>query len=200
MFINTTWTEFKDLLNRDRISVEYTFNVDYYVLYGVTSSIIFKLVLNKNTSDFDEFVSDFLAIANQRKGQLVVQKPLADTDNHSFDGQGFFKLCPASTITEVSYIIESESDMSGVEIIGAEKGDIVQMLVKDTPEGTYSTVPNYVLNKFGTNWFVRPEVFLKEIPYGARVYPGMVVAFLYDNKGIEKNVYINLDLHKLIES
>lgn len=135
----------------------------------------------------------------------VTNKPLSSRDNHTFDGQGFMKNCITALVCTISYTIINEADMSGVEILGAEIGDKVQMQVVDTPTGAYSlaltgtAVPNAVLNQYGTNWYVRPNVFLKVIPYGARVMPGMVITFLYQNNGVTKNIYINLDLHKIID-
>lgn len=131
--------------------------------------------------------------------QRAEPKPFADKHQHVFDGNGFSGTIAGSSTDNIDFVISSESDMSGVEILGADIGDKVQMQVIDDASGTYSTIPNYVLNQFGTNWYVRPDIFVKDLPYSARVYPGMIVRFVYENTSVDsKTLYINLDLHRVI--
>ena len=131
--------------------------------------------------------------------QRAEQKPFADKHQHVFDGNGFTGNVTGSSTGNIDFTVTKTYDMSGVEILGAELGDKVQMQVLDDASGTYSTIPNYVLNQFGTNWYVRPDVFVKDLPYSARVMSGMVIRFIYENASTDaKDIYINLDLHEVI--
>jgi hypothetical protein len=133
-------------------------------------------------------------------GRVInINDPFASKAGHLFDGQGFHGTAVKNTSSEISHTITAVSDMSGVEILNGVVGDQIQMQVRDDASGTYSGTPNAVLDQFGTNWNIRPN-FVKLMPYTARVYPNMKVVFIYENNDVnnDREIYINLDLHKVV--
>ena len=104
-----------------------------------------------------------------------------------------------NTSTNIDYTITGTRDFSGIEMINGAIGDNIMMRILDDASGTYSGYPNATLNQYGTNWFVR-ENFVKNLPYPARVYTGMIVRFVYTNANVstDRTIYFNLDLHKVV--
>jgi len=88
-------------------------------------------------------------------------------------------------------------ELTGVEIMGGSLGDNVQLKIVDTEEGTYSTIPNYVLNQFGYDWNLPGTLYIKELPYNATLYQGMKIAVVYKNNSTDATeVFINFDIHE----
>ena len=117
---------------------------------------------------------------------------------HSFKGTGVEQNCTANGETNIDLAVDDTYDLSGIEILGARLGDEVQLKVLDTATGTYSGIPDYMLDQFGINWKIRPD-FVKQMPYTARVMNGMVLRVVYNNKDTaDRMIYVNYDLHKVV--
>ena len=203
--ITLSWTDFKTNVTSRKLKMQYFMQGITYQLYSIDGGLTFHCELaieDTPAGDQLDFETNFKMGCNSTIGNVKLE-PFADSESHSFKGRGFSKNCPANTTTTVSYQIPSMEglsyEMSGVEILNASLGDTVHMKVLDDSSGTYSTVPNYQLDEFGITWNVRPDVFIKDLPYSATLMPGMIVAFDYTNStGTDRIIYINLDLHKII--
>ena len=86
---------------------------------------------------------------------------------------------------------------NGMKITNCGIGDYVNLKVLDTPNGTISTVPNYMLNQFGFNVYMRDGYFEKRSEYDADLIQNMTIRAEYYNAGAEKTIYINYDIHEL---
>lgn len=86
--------------------------------------------------------------------------------------------------------------ISGVELIGGEVGDTVDMLILDDATGTYSTVPHYQFNQYGFGVAVAKDYYKREHNYDADLYYGMIVRVNY-NSASAKTIAINYILHEL---
>lgn len=85
---------------------------------------------------------------------------------------------------------------NGIEIIGGEVGDKVDLKVLDTPTGTISTLPNYLLNQFGFNVNVSPGYYHRESKYDADLIQNMKIVVDYESVSA-KTVYINFIIHEV---
>ena len=85
---------------------------------------------------------------------------------------------------------------NGVEIIGGELGDVVNLKVLDSTTGTYTTIPNYQLNQFGYSVNVRPDYYVRESTYDADLFLGMQISIEYTSSSA-KTIYFNYMLHEL---
>jgi len=91
----------------------------------------------------------------------------------------------------------AKAELTGVEIMGGSLGDNVQLKILDTTTGSYSTIPNYMLNQFGYDWNLPGTFYRKELPYYATLYQGMRVAVVYKNNSADgTEVFINFDIHE----
>jgi hypothetical protein len=80
--------------------------------------------------------------------------------------------------------------MIGLECIGAEIGDYAELRVYDSPAGTYSGVPNAMLNQFGYTLNLAKDYYVRTSPFDSDVYAGMVLKVTY-NSVSDKTIGIN---------
>ena len=132
-------------------------------------------------------------------GNPVSGSPFSAKTGLTFKGHGFSSICINGQTTDIDWTVPTGTFLfNAVEILNGDYGDIVQLQIIDTEIGTYSTVPDYILNEFGTNWNMRKEM-IKALPYDATLMEGMIVRFKYsNNSGVDKVIYANIDLHQLI--
>lgn len=83
------------------------------------------------------------------------------------------------------------------QIVGCNSGVTVNFKVIDTEVGTYSTVPNFVLDQFGFNVVINEKFFEDISPYDAHLYAGMRIRFEFNNPGSEHEIGINMVFHEV---
>lgn len=109
-------------------------------------------------------------------------------------GKSFSLSAGANTIDfDIPY---AACKITGVEIVGGEVGDTLDFFVLDDDSGTYSTVPNYILNQFGFDVGVAKDFYRRESAYDADLYYNMCVSIAYYSQSA-KTVYINYILHEV---
>ena len=86
--------------------------------------------------------------------------------------------------------------IDGVEVIGGELGDSVNLHVLDTPTGTLSTIPNYHLNQFGFTTFISKDYYLRQSKYDADLIADMQIRTDYYSVSA-KTIYINYLIHEV---
>lgn len=180
------------------LKYQYIDFTDFYHVYAIDGLLALHCKLDKDGgADQIDFDNNYKSNANKKESQL--QAVFADKTAHEFDGQGFSGNAIKNTSTNIDYTITGTRDFSGIEMINGAIGDNIMMRILDDASGTYSGYPNATLNQYGTNWFVR-ENFVKNLPYPARVYTGMIVRFVYTNANVstDRTIYFNLDLHKVV--
>ena len=93
--------------------------------------------------------------------------------------------------TDLNFTVEFPwVKITGIECIGAEKLDTADLRVYDTAAGTYSGVPNYMLNQFGFSLNMAPDFYERYAPFDADLYYGMVLKINY-NSISNKRIGIN---------
>lgn len=86
-----------------------------------------------------------------------------------------------------------------VEIINCAVGDTADLKVYDTPTGTISTVPNYMLNQFGFDVVLPNGFYVDESNYDADLIQDMKIEITYTNNSDQNRlVGINIVLHQLV--
>ena len=84
----------------------------------------------------------------------------------------------------------------GVEVVNAEALDYVDLKIKDMAAGTYSGVPNYVLNQFAYSHNIPKDYYIRTAQFDADIYVGMVVEVTY-NSVSAKTVGLNFILNEV---
>jgi hypothetical protein len=134
------------------------------------------------------------------KGNIVhKQGAFASKDNLHFRGQGLKHTIAGGDTYSFDYVIpHAQCEFNGVEILYAEGKDVVNLKILDTSTGTYSTIPDFILDQFGTAWNVSKEVCIKELDYNATLYQGMRIVVEYTNNHTAAvEIAVNLNIHKV---
>lgn len=90
--------------------------------------------------------------------------------------------------------------ITSIEILNGELGDKVNFKILDTNTGTISGVPNYMLNQFGFDVRIGPDLYKHESGYDADLIQGLILRLEYDaitSDLLPKTVYINFILHEV---
>ena len=173
--------------------------VNSQVLTAIGNS---DLVMNNDTSDITN-VSDaisYLLGTGAKDVKIVYEPPFSAKTVGSLklyvrtNGQQF-TLAQGSNNCDFT-IPYNQSKFNGVEIIGGEVGDKVTLQVLDTATGTISTVPNYLLNTFGSNVNVPAGFYSRESKYDADMILGLQIRLVY-NSISAKTIGVNYMLHEL---
>ena len=193
----STYFDFKNNIQTKNLK-HFNFSIgERFKLIAVDGPIYFTHTLtSRNLDDYQETLQ---ATANQKVGDEVVVSAFANKKGHSFKGRGLKENCPAGQETEIYFVIPDGEiyDMDGIEVLNGAFGDTIQMKVMDN-EGAYTGQVGFVLDQFGINWNAKPDM-VKQLPYNATVLQKMKVALFYKNNGNEaREVYVNLDLHKVV--
>lgn len=88
--------------------------------------------------------------------------------------------------------------ITGIEIMGADLGDKISMYVLDTPTGTISGVPNYMLNQFGFNVQIATGLHGYHSNYDADLIKDMIIKVSYDAVTADRTIYMNIFLHDVV--
>lgn len=97
---------------------------------------------------------------------------------------------------EVGY---THAKMQSIECLNSAFGDVASLYILDTSTGTYSGVPDSVLNCFGIEVNLCDGVYKYAATYDADLYAGMVIRLEYDNNGLSaRTVSFNADLNEVV--
>jgi len=191
-----SYTEFKDKINANMLKHYCSTSQGRILLVATDGPFYYTHSLqNINKDDYDENLS---STCNPRFGDEVVLSPFSFKCNFMFCGQGVKNIITASSTGNIEFtVLPGIYNFNAVEILNGNYGDVVQLRVMDDALGTYTTVPNMILNQFGTNWNMRQEL-IKDLPYPAKLQEGMIIRVVYTNNSLaDREIYFNLDLHKI---
>ena len=125
-------------------------------------------------------------------------KELADGKKLYRRKYGYAVSLDANTNTTYEITVPYASQkVNEVEIIGAQSDLKVDLKILDTAAGTYSTIPNYVLDQFGFSVNVAKDFFKDVSPYDAHLYTGMRIQFIFNNPGASYAIGINIVYHEV---
>ena len=127
----------------------------------------------------------------------------AFADKKTTDGKKLYKrmhgityACSTGDNTVEFAIPYAHVKMIGTEIINGEAGDYCDFKVLDDAEGTYSQVPNAVMNQFGYAVNIAKDSHEEKCVYDADLYVGMRIQLTY-NSASAKTVGFNFDLNEV---
>lgn len=194
---------------------------DYYLIpanlelkFSITSEILSALsegdLIISRSADSSGHITDLSSAVDYLKENLP---KLVDSTNYPFaaktlpDGKKLyqrihgFSATVSGTPDNITFTVPYPTcKITEIEILEGNTGDIVNFKVLDDTSGTYSGVPNYVLNQFGFSVNIAEKFYSRKSNYDADLYYGMQVRLEYDSTAsdlLPKTVYINLILHEV---
>ena len=92
----------------------------------------------------------------------------------------------------------NQCKINKLEVIDANALDRIDLMVLDTPTGTISKVPNFMLNQFGFGVVVSSLLYSDKSDYDADLIKDMKVRVIYYNDSAEeKTVGLNVIFHEV---
>lgn len=106
---------------------------------------------------------------------------------------------PANSSHDFDYILTyDEVKINSTEVIGCNAHDTVDFMIYDTDTGTYTTVPNFLLNQYGFGVNLKQDFHSFHSEYPGTLNVGMKVRVRYhNNSNSATTVSVNLRIHEL---
>jgi len=180
MQMNLEWPIFKSVCTARSLSMQYIDLTGSYALMAFDQA--FEICCNLvETADITDFETNYKTTGN---------KPLTNlTAAFSAKTFGSKRLFARNTGMQFSLSAGSNvltytatyawTKIIGMELINAEALDTCELKVLDSTAGTYSGIPNYLLNQFGYTLNMGPNFYIRTSPFDADLYVGMQLQFTY---------------------
>jgi hypothetical protein len=201
-----TWQQFKAICNSKQLRMQYHHRVetDTYLLSAYDGPMIYRCDLWPEHPDFADFDQNYKPTSNQSVESSQILQPFADKKLKNGlklyrRKHGVYADIPAGETQDISLAVPYNlAKINEVEIVGCNIGDKASLKVLDTPAGTISTVPNYMLNQFGFDVCL-PDGHFKDVSdYDADVIKDLKIVVSYTNNTAQtKKVGVNFVLHEL---
>lgn len=203
-----SWTNFKTFVTTRALSIQWVVAGDNYYMKAFDNIFQFECLLPVDSSlsaDTLDFETNFKALGNVKPLQTVsVQSAPPFGAKSQVIGGVVKKFYARNTglqqdlaigTNEITYTISYPwVKVIAIEVIGSEALDTAELRVYDNGAGTYSGVPNALLNQFGYTLNLAPGFYARNSPYDADLYQSMVLKLTYVSisaKRIGVNVILN---------
>lgn len=197
--MNTTWDIFKPFVVARNLSIQWIDLNDTYWLKAFDGPFQLECVLDKQADPDStlDFETSF-----KSKGNTILSSP-APFAAKTLGSKKLYKRIQGISVA----IVRGSNDIlftipfpwvkiTGLDVIGSENLDTVSMYVLDTVTGTYSTVPNYMLNQFGFNVNVSKDTYSYHSEFDADLFQNMQIKITY-NSVSDKTIGINFILNEV---
>jgi len=201
-----TWAQFKAICNSKQLKMQYYFRqeTDTYLLSAYDGPAVYRCDIFPTHPDWSDFDSNYKAGANQSIESSQIVQPFADKKLKNGlklyrRKHGIYADIPAGVTQDISISVPYNlAKINEIEIVGCSVGDKASLKVLDTPTGTISTVPNYMLNQFGFDVCL-PDGHFKDVSdYDADVIKDLKIVVSYTNNTAQtKKIGANVVLHEL---
>lgn len=205
MTFTVTWTQLKAFLTSKQINVQYIDMDDQYAIFSSDGIFYMFCQMPKSSPASDEqtdFETNFKSNGNKKLSTAV--QPFADKTLPN--GKKLFTRIHGISVNvqgspdTIDFVVPyAACKISGIEVIGGHIGDKVSFQVLDTPTGTLSGVPNYMLNQFGFDMNVAKDFYNYKSMYDADLIQNMKLRVIYDatDEAFPRPIYINFILHEV---
>lgn len=192
------WSSVKSFASSRNLSIQWIDVGDFYYLKAIDGLFAIETMLPKDGGDDQaDFEANFKAKGNvpvgyappfaaKTLGTKKLYKRLHGINQELSEGSN-------NIIFAIPY---DWIKITGLEVINGEALDFISMYVLDSTTGTYSTVPNYVLNQFGFNVNISPDHYSYKSEFDADLYRNMQIKVVYNSKSA-KTVGINFVLNEV---
>jgi hypothetical protein len=202
------WTDFKAFVVSRGLSIQWVVAGPNYFLKAFDNIFSFDCLIpvdNSISSETLDFETNFKAAGNIKPFQSVSVQSAPPFGAKSQLINGVNKKFYARNTGLQQDVTTGSNDISftisypwvkiiGVECIGAELMDTAELRVYDNNLGTYSGVPNAMLNQFGYTLNMGKDYYARFSSFDADIYQGMVLKITYvsvSDKRVGMNIIMN---------
>lgn len=175
-------------LNGDSLSVSFIETLD-----AGEKSTLDALILNHDGEPIPENVVDTGVLSTPFASKIVAGGKLYRRKH------GIRSTVSANSAKSIKFTVPYEiAKIDEVEIINCAGVDTVDLKILDSDTGTYTTVPNYLLNQFGFDVNLSDIYYTDASNYDAELNIGMQIEIIYKNNEPDtKSIGINFVLHEV---
>jgi len=108
-----------------------------------------------------------------------------------------------NTTDNIDFMVPfAKCKITGLQILNGKIGDKATFKILDTAAGTVSGTPYAVLNTFGQDVNIIPDVAEYPSKYDADLFYGLILRIEYDpiDELLPRTIYVNYDLHEVVTS
>lgn len=200
--MQVSWEILKQVTTERALSIQWVDLTDSYQLMIIDG--LFILECNLSKSDLErtqDFEVNYKAAGNKKLNTGMppfAAKILADGKKLYLRMHGISSVVTAG-VQNIDFSVPYVScKITGLGVIGGALGDTINLKILDTPTGTITGVPNYVLNQFGFNVNVVPAVYHHSSEYDADLIQNLKVRIEYTTaETVARTIYVNLVLHEV---
>jgi hypothetical protein len=199
------YSDFKAFVTGRQLSAQYIDADGKYYLKAFDGyfSVECNLVKADDVSDVADFESSLKPNGNKSPAIAIQSVPAFGSKSFVHNGvlkklyarnTGIQQALTAGSNTISFPITYAWVKIIGVEVVNAEALDYVDLKIKDTAQGSYSGVPNYVLNQFAYSHNIPKDYYIRSAQFDADLYVGMSVEVTYNSvsaKTVGLNFIIN---------
>jgi hypothetical protein len=195
------WSEFKKFVDNRKCSIQYVEVKKNYWMKAISGSFEIECFIPIDPTNEDTSV--FLDLYLEYSNKLTVPKNSSFTSKTTDDGNKIYKrehgIQYDLTVGEntILYTIPYPwVKVTGLDVMNGEVLDIIDVLVLDSIEGSYSSIPNYVLNQFGFNVNLSQGMYSCQSTFDADLFIGMQIKVVY-NSQTAKKIGLNFSLNEV---
>lgn len=197
------WSEFKQFINSRSLETHYVEFESRYEVYAFDGVLHFYCDLQKDSAL--DFETNYKPASNKKIGSYYTREPFAakvlkNGKKLYRRKHGYLLDTIANSSTTLTIPVPyNECKINKIEIIDANSLDQIDLQVLDTPTGTLSTIPNYMLNQFGFDVVVSDFLYSDKSDYDADLVKDMQLKITYKNNTTSnKKVGFNVIFHEVI--
>lgn len=202
-----TWAEFKALAATKRLLMQYyskTYSVtdSRYEVFLIEPGIVWQYSIVTPSTEATDFETNYQPTANQAIPQVNSPFAAKVIGNQKLYQRvhGFSVAFNGTDATETGTftVPYPTCKITGVEVVNPLEGDACDFKVHDTPTGTISTIPDYMLNQFGFSVHFPQGLYRHTSTYDADLIQNMQIKVTYTQAAAAaRTVYFNVILHEL---
>ena len=193
MQLEVTWAEIKRHAAEKEMPIQWAEVADRLYVRIIDGGFSLYSILDPSSADATEFNTSYKPAIGKRVESVNAPFASKTTGTKKIfartTGLQFALSAGSNTFSYTATLPWAK--ITGVEVIGAETLDYVDFKVRDSASGSYSGVPNYMLNQFGFAVNVPKDYYKREATFDADLYQGMVLEFIYNSVSV-KSIGINL--------
>jgi hypothetical protein len=178
--INLNWSEFKYVSQQYSLKMNMVELPSQYLLSVYKHPFTLQCILVKGSPDCVEFETTYKATTATEMSALVKIESAPPFGAKMIGDKRLYKRVHGVQHDCIvgENIIDFEvpypaAKITGLEVMWASEGDTCDLQVLDTPTGTISTIPSYILNQFGFTVCVSKDKYEHRSEYDADLIQGM---------------------------
>ena len=200
--MEVNWTQFKSFVTDRSLSIQWVSINDNYWLKAFDGAFALECVIpldNTLSADTVDFETNFKSNGNKslpQQNQPFASKVLPNGKKLYKREHGIQAALTTGSNNIIFTVPYAWVKITGIEILGGEHLDYCDLLILDSTTGTYSTIPNYQLNKFGYAVNITAGEYKEENAYDADLYLNMQIKIVYNSQSA-KTICINFNLSEV---